>query len=231
MKKLFALLLALCLVFSVSKVIVSAADETVISLGEENLGRGKMSVGGSITINADGSVTSATQNISFYLPEAIPSGETYTVHITGSSNGDFRVWFIDASETTLSDQWQASTVGFTSGDFDQTFTLTTTGEATEIFFKAPTWDGKIDNLTVKSIAISQGAAEATAEETTEETTTEATAAETTTEVTAPETTAEVTTTDSTPKTGDATNVLGIITVMGIATVVMVAMKKRNVVNK
>ena len=227
MKKLFALLLALCLVFSVSKVIVSAADETVISLGEENLGRGKMSVGGSITINADGSVTSATQNISFYLPEAIPNGETYTVHITGSSNGDFRVWFIDASETTLSDQWQASTVGFASGDFDQTFTLTTTGEATEIFFKAPTWDGKIDNLTVKSITISKGATEATAEETAEETTTDATA----TEATAVETTAEVTTTDSTPKTGDATNVLGIITVMGIATVVMVAMKKRNVVNK
>lgn len=218
MKKVFSLLLALCLVIACCNTQVKAAEETVIDLVKDNCGRGKMLV----DFNDDGSVYSKLNNVSFYLPEAYPSGETYTVHITGSSDGDFRVWFIDTEETTNSTIYQASLDNFTSGDFDKTFTLETTGECTEIFFKAPTWDSTINNLTIKSITITKGAVaeEAPAEDVAEETATEEA---TTTEV------AE-TTTDSTPKTGDATNVVACVAVMGIAAVAFVASKKKNAFN-
>lgn len=214
MKKVVSLLLALCLVFACCNTQVKAADETVISLTKDNCGRGKML----IDFNDDGSVFSKLNNVSFLLPEAYPSGETYTIHITGASDGDFRVWFINTDEVTNSDIWQASLNGFTSGDFDYTFTLTTTAEANEIFFKAPTWDSTINNLTIKSITITKGAvaeAAAPAEEVAEETT-EAAPAETTT--------------DATPKTGDSMNVVAVVAVMGLAAVAFVASKKRKAFN-
>lgn len=222
MKKVVSLLLALCLVFACCNTQVKAADETVISLTKDNCGRGKMLV----DFNDDGSVFSKVNNVSFLLPEAYPSGETYTIHITGSSDGDFRVWFINTEEVTNSEIWQASVNGFTSGDFDYTFTLTTTAESNEIFFKAPTWDSTINNLTIKSITITKGAVAeeaAPAEETATEEVAEDTTADTTEE-------AAETTTDATPKTGDAMNVVAVVAVMGLAAVAFVASKKKKALN-
>lgn len=158
MKKVLVLVLALSLVILGS----SAAFAEEISISADNLGRGA----GDPTVveNADGSITSATSNISFYLPAPVNAGESVTVHITGSSDGDFRVWLIDVNETTNSDIYQMSQNDFTSGEFDKTFTLTASAEATEIFFKAPSWDGKINNLNLTLVDVEYGAAAEEAEE-------------------------------------------------------------------
>lgn len=154
MKKVLVIVLALSLIVFGSSMTAFAEE---ISIAADNLGRG---AGDSTVVeNADGSITSATANISFYLPEPVLAGEAVTVHITGSSDGDFRVWLIDVNETTNSDIYQMSQNDFTSGDFDKTFTLTATAEATEIFFKAPSWDAKINNLTLTLLDIESGTAE------------------------------------------------------------------------
>ena len=187
MKKVLVLVLALSLVILGS----SAAFAEEISISADNLGRGA----GDPTVveNADGSITSATSNISFYLPAPVNAGESVTVHITGSSDGDFRVWLIDVNETTNSDIYQMSQNDFTSGEFDKTFTLTASAEATEIFFKAPSWDGKINNLNLTLVDVEYGAAAEEAEEVEE--------VEVVEEVEEVEEVAEVAEVTSTPKTG------------------------------
>lgn len=147
MKKIFALVLVLSLIVFGS----SMAFAAEVSLAEENLGRGAGD--STVVVNADGSVTTKTSNISFYLADPVQAGETVTVHIKGSSDGDFRVWLIDVQEVTNSDIYQISTEGFTSGEFDKTFNLTATAEATEIFFKAPSWDATLNNLTITELSI------------------------------------------------------------------------------
>lgn len=155
MKKVLTLVLTLAMVIMSSMTAFAASP---ISLTAENMGRG----GTLATINADGSVTSAKSNVSFYLPTPVKSGETVTVTVKGSCDSDFRVWLIDVNETTNSDQYVMSANGFTKGDFDVTFDLTATAEGTEIFFKGPTFDTPITNLTITSLDVQpKGAAAAT----------------------------------------------------------------------
>ena len=212
MKKIVALLLTFCLIVSLSYSQAKAAEEVMISLAEDNLGRGAALVDLSVNANDDGSITSQTANISFYLPETIGANETVTVHMTGSSDGDFRVWFIDVNETTNSDIYQMSANNFTSGEFDRTFTLTTTAEVTEIFFKAPTFDGKINNLTLTSLSITKGAV------------TEETGAEEVSDTTAD------TQTEESPKTGESSNVLIYFVLLSVAAGALILTKKKKVAN-
>lgn len=148
MKKIFTLVLVLSLIVFGSSMAASAAN---ISIAADNLGRG--SGDSTVVENDDGSITTQTANISFYLSDPIKANETVTVHVKGSSDGDFRVWLIDEQEVTNSDIYQISLDDFTSGDFDKTFNLTATAEATEIFFKAPTWDTTLNNLTITELSI------------------------------------------------------------------------------
>jgi|LSQX01.3.fsa_nt_gb LPXTG-motif cell wall-anchored protein len=151
MKKLLVIVLALSLIVFGSSMTAFAEE---LSIAADNLGRG---AGDSTVVeNADGSITTATSNISFYLPAPVKAGEEVTVHITGSSDGDFRVWLIDEQEVTNTTIYKMSEHGFTSGDFDETFTLTANADvtdSTEIFFKAPAWDAPLNNLTLTLVDI------------------------------------------------------------------------------
>jgi len=161
MKKVLVIVLTLSLIVFGSSMTAFAEK---ISIAADNLNRG---AGDSTVVeNDDGSIATATSNISFYLPTPVQAGETVTVHITGSSDGDFRVWLIDVQEVTNSDIYQMSLNDFTSGDFDKTFTLTATAEATEIFFKAPAWDAPLNNLKLTSVDVEypEGATDVAEEE-------------------------------------------------------------------
>ncbi len=166
MKKVLSLVLTLALVLSFG---LTALASTEIDVSGDNLGRGSAMVayGTTIKANDDGTVTAIeTELISFYLPEDEPvlAGETVTVNVKGSSDGDFRMWLIDVNETTNSEIYQMSEQGFTSGDFDKTFTLTATGDSTEFAIKAFAWGEKLDNLTVDSLTITKGGEAAPAED-------------------------------------------------------------------
>lgn len=215
MKKVLTLVLTLFLVFGSSMVALAAE----VSIASENLGRGAGDA--TVVANADGSVTSAASNISFYLPSAVKAGEKVTVNIKGSSDGDFRLWLIDATEVTNSDIYQMSVNGFTSGDFDKTFELTAIGEATEIFFKAPSWDAKISNLTITKLTVTAAGEEVVEEG--EVAVEEDTAVEEA--VVEDDAAAEVVTTE-TPDTGVASNAVVYMALMGIAAVGFVASKKK-----
>ncbi|MBH1939925.1 LPXTG cell wall anchor domain-containing protein [Mobilitalea sibirica] len=209
MKKVLSLALALSIVVFGSSLAASAAE---ISLATDNLGRGAGD--STVVANDDGSITTATSNISFYLPEAVKAGETVTVTMKGSSDGDFRVWLIDVNEVTNSNIYQMSQNDFTSGDFDKTFDLTATAEATEIFFKAPSWDAKINNLTISELTVtSKEGEEVVADDEAEE----ADAVE-----------ADVVEAEATelPKTGETSNAVLYMALMGLAAVGIVVSKKK-----
>lgn len=215
MKKLLVLVLSICLV-AFSSMTALAATETVVSLETDNIGRGAGLVDLTVIKNADGSVLSKSSNISFYLPETVVAGETVSVHVKGSSAGDFRVWLIDVNETTNTEIYQASANGFTTGEFDYTFNLTAVGEATEIFFKAPTYDGKIDNLNISYISVTKGGSEAAPAE-----------AEEVAEVVE----AEVTASPSVPKTGEKSIPLVYLAVAAAAGLVAIVASKKKTVNE
>lgn len=223
MKKFLALVLTLSL--TAFATMTAFAAETKVDTTLDNLGRGTALAGLTVT-EVDGGVNSKTSNISFYLPEGVVynAGDKVTVTVKGSTGGDFRAWFIDVNEVTNSDQWQASLNGITSGDFEFTHTFEITGESTEFFFKAPTFDGKVDNLTIKSITISEGAA-APAEVKEEA----AAPAEDVAADAAPA--AEATTTaaaTSVPKTGVAENAVVYLALAAVAVIGFVATKKKTV---
>ncbi len=102
------------------------------------------------------------------LPFEVKAGETVTVHAVGSSDGDFRVWLGDDSQSTLAQStegalWYASTNGgFTAGDFDLTFDLVCTDvdgkgvdTATCIIFKGPSYNTNLDNFKLVSLTVSK----------------------------------------------------------------------------
>jgi len=212
MKKLVAMLLSLTLLLF-STAIASAEELTPLSLNKDDLVRGKTAYKLMVYNLEDGTLVADGQNISFPLPTPVAPGESITVNFKGTSDGDFRVWLINSEEKTMSDIYQMSANGFTSGEFDVTVTLTNLekeakGDVTEFFFKAPSWDGKIDNLNLTYVAVSKPfVAEAAAEE-------------------APAEAAEPAAATSAPKTGVQSNALAYIALMGIACLGFVATKKK-----
>jgi len=230
MKKVLSLVLALVMVVFGSSLTAFAATETQVSLAGDNLGRGAALLDLTVKSNADGSITSKTSNISFYLPETVKAGEAVTVHVKGSSDGDFRMWLINLNEVTNSDIYQMSQNGFTSGAFDKTFTLTATGDSTEFFFKAPTFDGKINNLNVTYLSVTKAAAADTAapaatDKKADTAATDKKAAPAATDKAAADTTAK---TDAVPKTGDTTNAIAYIGLMAVAAVGFTLTRKKTV---
>lgn len=100
------------------------------------------------------------------LAEPVSVGQTVTVHAVGSSNGDFRVWLGNTlGQDTMSPEplFKASENGFTSGNFDLTFTLecqdkdgTGTTTADCIIFKGPSWGVNLDSLVLTSLSVEVG---------------------------------------------------------------------------
>ena len=110
----------------------------------------------------------STNLVGIDLPFEVKVGETVTVHAVGSSDGDFRVWLGDDSQSTLAQStegalWFASTNGgFTAGDFDLTFDLVCTDvdgkgvdTATCIIFKGPSYNTNLNNFKLVSLTVSK----------------------------------------------------------------------------
>lgn len=217
MKKALSLILSLALVLSLGLTAL-AATEVDVSAG--NLGRGASLVpyGQTIKENDDGTVTAiSTEIISYYLPEgeAIAPGATVTAHVTGTSDGDFRMWPIDVNETTNianDDIFKASDHGFTGGDFDFTFTFTTLADndpSTEFAFKAFEYGAELDNLVVKSLTLTEGG-----------------------ETAAPADDAAVEdTVDASPQTGETSYAILFLVLMVISMTGVVVLRKNPLVNK
>lgn len=205
MKKVITLVLALSLIVFGSSIAASAAT---IDISTENLGRGAGV--DTVVANDDGSISTASSNISFYLPATVKAGETVTVQVKGNSDGNFRVWLIDAQETTNSNVYVMADNGFTSGDFDQTIELTATADSTELFFKGPSWDTPINNLTITELTVTGGSLGDDAAE------------EDVVEV------ADDVAVEVAPKTGVSSNAVVYIVLMGLAAVGFVVTKKKTV---
>ena len=168
MKRVIAFILALTLALSMS-VFVSAADEVEIPLDAEHLtGRTDYFASADDLTFGDGTVNADNvEIIAFALPQNVTIGETVTVHIKGSSDGDFRCWLIGADITnnkgdhaTFSNMWKASENGFISGEFEMDITLTAADaepiggtQANKVCFKAPAAHGILENLTLTHLSI------------------------------------------------------------------------------
>lgn len=101
--------------------------------------------------------------VNISLPETINLGDTVTVHVTGTSDGDFRSWLAMGGETMCAEpQWFASTNGgFESGEFDLTYDLvvapqngeSATATADTLIFKGASWDKPLSNFTITHLGI------------------------------------------------------------------------------
>ncbi len=128
--------------------------ETTVTLSTDNL-----RTEGTATA-VDGGLNSSQSLFELKLPETVYEGDTVTVHITGSSDADFRVWLSNGG-ATASNQVKASDLGYSgSGDFDLTFDLTfedidgaNITDAGCIMFKGYKFGETLNNLTVTHIGI------------------------------------------------------------------------------
>lgn len=169
MKRILSVLTALALAL-IACVAAFAADENVIALEPESLiGRTDYFATAEQLTFEDGSVTADNVEIfAFKLPKNVALGETVTVHIKGSSDGDFRSWLICADETankgdhaTFSKMWKASENGYTPGtEFDLTYSLTASDEepvggteANKLCFKAFAAHETLDNLKLTYVSV------------------------------------------------------------------------------
>lgn len=213
MKKLVALVLAISM-FVLGSSMVASAAMTELSLNKDDLARGKTAYKLLVYNKDDGTLVADGSNISFPLPTPVAPGQSITATFKGTADGDFRVWLINENENTMSNLlYKMSEHGFTSGEFDVTVTFTNDekegkGDVTELFFKAPTYDGKIENLNLTYVAVSEPFV-AEAEEVVEEAPAAATTA-----------------TTSAPKTGVESNAFAYLALMAVATVGFVATKKK-----
>lgn len=176
LKKLLAVIMALAMAMSLC-VNVFAADETEIPLDADHVGQSSAGGVDVLTIE-NGSITASTDAaiplFSLLLPEEVPIGETVTIHIKGTSNGDFRVWLLGNTysgdkgvEATFSNQWKASENGFTApGEFEKYITLTaedfdaqggTVGD--RVAFKGPSYGVNLDNLQLTYVGVIMGTTE------------------------------------------------------------------------
>lgn len=215
MKKLVAIVLSLTMLLFGSGMAALAEEEIPLSLNKDDLARGKTAYKLMVYNKDDGTLVADGQNISFPLPEPVAPGQSITVTVKGTSDGDFRIWLINSDEKTMSDIYQMSANGFTSGAFEVTTTFTNLekeakGDVTELFFKAPTWDGKIENLNLTYVAVSKPFTAGAADNTTEEPAPEATEAAT----------------SAAPKTGVKSNAYAYLALMAVACAGFVVTKKK-----
>jgi len=124
-------------------------DLSLFTKESEYLGDNSSSSNGSITLN--------DVNIVHYsLETSVKTGESVSVNVKGSNNGTgFRSWLV-AGGTTNSNLYTDFISGgkdFTSGDFDISFSLTANGVSDGLYLKAPTYDTKINEVTITSITV------------------------------------------------------------------------------
>lgn len=161
MKKIIAIILTAIMALSMS-IIAYAADEIEIPLDADHVGQGLDEI-----VIADGAVTADQITLfSLRLPEVAALDDTVVIHIKGTTDGDFRTWLLAAPDTgsTFSNQWKASASGFMApGEFEKYIELTAqdfdgTGatEADAVAFKAPSYDGVLENFKLTYLGVIYG---------------------------------------------------------------------------
>ncbi len=161
MKKIIAIILTAIMTLSMS-IIAYAADEIQIPLDADHVGQGLDEI-----VIADGAVTADQITLfALRLPEVAALDDTVVIHIKGTTEGDFRTWLLAAPDTrsTFSNQWKASASGFMApGEFEKYIELTAqdfdgTGatEADAVAFKAPSYDGVLENLKLTYLGVIYG---------------------------------------------------------------------------
>ncbi len=131
--------------------VVEITDTTVSKLGEN------------VVDIADGAVTSSAEQFAIKIPEIANLNDKITVHIKGTTSGDFRMWAgHDDGAITMSPEplWKASEKGveFPTPDgeeFDVTYTLVVADkdgrgckEADCVIFKGASYGVNLDNLKI-----------------------------------------------------------------------------------
>ncbi|MBQ8623584.1 MAG: hypothetical protein IJ424_04300 [Oscillospiraceae bacterium] len=168
MKKLLSVLLAVALVLSMS-VTVFAADEVEIALTTDNYGTYTGTAADALTWGDNSVLAPDTAIFSLKLPQAVNDGDTVVVHIKGNSEGDFRVWLLGADEAagamekTCSNQFKASNVGFTTGDFEyyielvfQDYDGAGLTSAEELAIKGPSYGTNLTNTRLDYVGVYYG---------------------------------------------------------------------------
>lgn len=161
MKKLLSI--ALSVILALSLTIGIFAEEFEIGVNSDNWGENAGTAIDAVTWG-DGTVTAdQLSQISFKLPTECVEGDTVTLHIKGTSNSDFRVWLLATNAKTASNQWKASTNGYSgTGDFEFFIELTCQyfdadfEIATDVNFKASSWDTKLEGFTLSYIGVTYG---------------------------------------------------------------------------
>lgn len=89
------------------------------------------------------------------LPKQINSGEGIKAVIKGKNNGTagFRCWLSNTNYDALSEIMKSSDYGVGSGDFEMKVDLSSTGAATEILIKGPSYGVYLDDLEITSITV------------------------------------------------------------------------------
>ena len=169
MKRILSAILIFSLLLSLN-IPVFAAEELEIPLEPESLiGNADYFASAENLTFESGTLTADQVEIfALKLPKNVALGETVTVHIKGSSVGDFRSWLICSDQTankgdhaTFSKMWKASENGFTPGtEFDLTYTLTASDEepvggkdANKLCFKAFAAHEVLEQLTLTYVGI------------------------------------------------------------------------------
>ncbi|MCD7889510.1 MAG: acid shock protein [Oscillospiraceae bacterium] len=215
MKKILAIVMAVAMVMALS--VTAFAAETEIALTTDNLGYYNDAT------EVDGGLNSSGEQFVVSLPEVVEKGETITIHIKGTSDGDFRVWLVNGANTD-SDLWLSTENGFAGGEFDYTIDLTMNdhdgnGDTSSdgINFKGIAYGTNLDNFTLTYLAIVTDGEEVVAESSDDATEETAEASEETAEATE-ETTATTTNAD--------TGVVLAVLPMAVAAAAVVASKRR-----
>ena len=95
----------------------------------------------------------------FPLKRALCVGEKVTVHISGTSDSDFRFWLCNDENGAISSdtKYASNDYGVTPGSFDFTFELEVKKVdidiAAYIQFKGTAWDKPLDNFTITHLAV------------------------------------------------------------------------------
>ena len=169
MKRILSVILALTMALSTA-VFVSAAEEIEIPLTAEQITGHPdyFAQADALTIDENGITADQVEIFALALPQNVMVGETVSVHIKGTSVGDFRTWligqevaFTKEDHETFSEMWKASENGFTTGEFDYTLELTATDvdgtgirdQSNKICFKAPVSHGILEGFNLQYVGI------------------------------------------------------------------------------
>lgn len=89
------------------------------------------------------------------LPQQVNSGEAVKAVIKGKNNGTagFRCWLSNTNFDALSDIMKSADYGIGTGDFEMKVELLSTGAATEILIKGPSYGVFLDDVEITSITV------------------------------------------------------------------------------